>query len=429
MASQSLLLALLTVPGALAYPWVAEVPGVNSMSLPARSIRNRHVEARDSLQCPNNPNHVPAAPITSQYPYLGAINGKNGTGKGGILVPAPGDTVHYYQEPGPLDIRGPCPGINTMANHGFLARDGITTYNELVDAQQNVFNVGYDLANLLAIAGVGLDGDLVGTGKLSIGCDATSRTATPGNVLADELGLDGHNHFEGDTSLTRNDYFLAEEPGNNYKFNATLFTEMMSYCNGNCDLQALALYREKRYNESVAQNGNFFFGPGSLLLYGAASFLYELFPTANGTADEQTMMSFFGANKTSDGEYVFNGGERIPPNWRSRVDPYDNNQVGGQISAMYQLHPVPFGGNVGPDNFLGLNYSSYISNGKLNEQTGSDAMCLIYQTLTAGFPAELGQLIDIPVAVQSAIASELDPMFANFGCPRNHNSGSSVSGS
>lgn len=28
--------------------------------------------------------------------------------------------------------------------------------NELVDAQQNLYNVGYDLANLLAIAGVGL---------------------------------------------------------------------------------------------------------------------------------------------------------------------------------------------------------------------------------------------------------------------------------
>lgn len=90
--------------------------------------------------------------------------------------------------------------------------------------------------------------------------------------------------------------------------------------------------------ESRRDNGNFFFGPGSLLLYGAASFLYELFPTAGGTADEVTMMSFFAANKTSDGKYVFNGGERIPPNWRSRVDPYDNGKVGREILAMYALH-------------------------------------------------------------------------------------------
>lgn len=32
----------------------------------------------------------------------------------------------------------------------------------------------------------------------------------------------GHNHFEADTSLTRNDYFLAPEPGNNFKFNSTV---------------------------------------------------------------------------------------------------------------------------------------------------------------------------------------------------------------
>ncbi|KXT09316.1 hypothetical protein AC579_260 [Pseudocercospora musae] len=424
MSPKSLFVTLAAAQGALAYPWVVNAPGVDSSMLPRSSRLNM---PRDAPDCPFNADHQPAAPVTSQYPYNNAIDGKPGNGKGGYLVPAPGDTAHQYQAPDPkTDIRGPCPGINTMANHGFLARDGITTYNELVDAQQNVYNVGYDLANLLAIAGVGLDGDLVGTTKLSIGCDATSRTATPGNVLADELGLNGHNHFEADTSLTRNDYFLAN--GDNYRWNATLFTQMMSYCQGNCNLEHLALYREARYNASKADNGNFFFGPGSLLLYGAASFLYELMPTAGGTADEATMMSFFGADKV-DGKYVFNGGERIPPDWRARVDPYDNNKVGNQIIAMYLLHPVPFGGNVGPGNFNGLNYSSYISNGQLNQQTASYAMCLIYQTLTGGFPSELGQLINIPVAVENAITSKLAPMAQNFGCPLNHNSGSSASGS
>lgn len=69
-----------------------------------------------------------------------------------------------------------------------------------------MYGVGYDLAVLLAVFGVGLDGDPV-TGKVSIGCDATTRTASPG--LGPELGLDGHNKFEGDTSLTRNDYFTG----------------------------------------------------------------------------------------------------------------------------------------------------------------------------------------------------------------------------
>lgn len=69
-----------------------------------------------------------------------------------------------------------------------MARDGITTFGELVDAQQNVYGVGYDLAVLLATLGVGLDGDPI-TLKVSIGCEATTRTASPG--LGPEPGLNG----------------------------------------------------------------------------------------------------------------------------------------------------------------------------------------------------------------------------------------------
>ena len=74
----------------------------------------------------------------------------------------------------------------------FLSHDGITTFTELVDAQQNLYNVGYDLAVTLATLGVALDGDII-TGKLSIGCDATSRTSLTGSLLGNEPGLNGHN--------------------------------------------------------------------------------------------------------------------------------------------------------------------------------------------------------------------------------------------
>jgi hypothetical protein len=101
-----------------------------------------------------------AAPYTPQFPYSGAqIDGLPGSQVGGILVPADGDTAHEYQDPPAGAQRGPCPGLNTAANHGFLrsvrkervgelhademnvSRDGITTFDELVAAQQNVYNV------------------------------------------------------------------------------------------------------------------------------------------------------------------------------------------------------------------------------------------------------------------------------------------------
>jgi hypothetical protein len=34
---------------------------------------------------------------------------------------------HAYQDPGTSDKRGPCPGLNAAANHGFLPRNGIAT--------------------------------------------------------------------------------------------------------------------------------------------------------------------------------------------------------------------------------------------------------------------------------------------------------------
>jgi hypothetical protein len=191
-----------------------------------------------------------------------------------LQVPADGDTAHYYTAPGSNDIRGPCPGLNAAANHNFLSHDGITTFNELVDAQQNVYNVGYDLAVLLAVLGIQADGDIVTT-KLSIGCDATSRTALL-PLLGSQPGLNGHNKFEADTSLTRTDYFLNN--GDNYSFNGSLFAEMKSYADsvsgGNFDRNSLAAYRSKRYDESVATNPNFFFGlvKSSILLKCLAKF-------------------------------------------------------------------------------------------------------------------------------------------------------------
>ena len=183
-----LLAAFLSATGT-AFPFVSQMPGVDSSVL--RNSKRSFNHRRQS-SCPFNSNHKGAAPYNSKFPYTGARDGLPGTGIGGIKVPADGDTAHAFEAPGPNDIRGPCPGLNTAANHHFLSHDGITTFAELVDAQQNLYNVGYDLAVVLATLGVALDGDIL-TGKLSIGCDATSRTSATGSLLGDELGLNGHN--------------------------------------------------------------------------------------------------------------------------------------------------------------------------------------------------------------------------------------------
>lgn len=41
---------------------------------------------------------------------------------------------HSFQAPRSNDHRGPCPGLNALANHGYISRDGITSFAEVVVA-------------------------------------------------------------------------------------------------------------------------------------------------------------------------------------------------------------------------------------------------------------------------------------------------------
>jgi len=111
----------------------------------------------------------------------------------------------------------------------------------------------------------------------------------------------------------------------------------------------LALYRSQRYDQSRRDNPNFYFGPLSLLLFGASSFLYELMPsgTRGYAPDYETISSFFGAKKNDDGTYSFTGKEKIPDNWTNRVAPYTNTDVTTEILVQYLKYPVLFGGNTG----------------------------------------------------------------------------------
>jgi hypothetical protein len=43
---------------------------------------------------------------------------------------------HYNSQiaPGSNDLRGPCPGLNAMANHGYLPRNGMSTITQMTKA-------------------------------------------------------------------------------------------------------------------------------------------------------------------------------------------------------------------------------------------------------------------------------------------------------
>lgn len=70
--------------------------------------------------------------------------------------------VHKWIAPGPDDQRGPCPGLNALANHGYLPRSGLATIFDLTSATTEVYNMGLDLATVLSAYGAVLDGTGIG---------------------------------------------------------------------------------------------------------------------------------------------------------------------------------------------------------------------------------------------------------------------------
>jgi hypothetical protein len=98
-----------------------------------------------------------------------------------------------YQDPLPSDQRGPCPGLNAMANHGYIPRTGIATLAQTIKGAAALFNMGADLTTFLAGGSVLFAGDIP-TLTYSIG-GADKRTNSLGQLggaLGTETGLSGH---------------------------------------------------------------------------------------------------------------------------------------------------------------------------------------------------------------------------------------------
>ena len=238
--------------------------------------------------------------------------------------------------------------------------------------------------------------------------------------------------FEGDASLTRTDFFFT---GDDHTFNNTLFQQMtnLAYIGGDKTKVAnyiyspsvVAQHQFNRYQDSLNTNPNFFFGPKAIILYGAASFLYELFPSLGpaGTPSLLDMANFFGtSNPDANGQVHFTNTEQVPfnpnpsgPFWLARVDPYNLTALVEQVIVLYTAHPVLFGGNNGVDNFDALNFGQSISNGQLTTNP-SDLLCLFYQIATDNVPDSLSGVLSLPSSVLSFITGKLNPIFANSGC-------------
>jgi hypothetical protein len=150
-ATQAFLLALPALSAA--YPGMGGVSSKAEMEnyLRARQVEEAEQEKRDLIST-----------LTST---VGALTNTIGGLLGSLAAhvdpndkrPEPG---YVFKDPRPSDSRGPCPGLNLLANYGYLPRDGHVTYGQVLEATSRGFNMGTDLAIVLATFATLANGDL-----------------------------------------------------------------------------------------------------------------------------------------------------------------------------------------------------------------------------------------------------------------------------
>ncbi|KAJ7123685.1 Cloroperoxidase [Mycena epipterygia] len=180
---------------------------------------------------------------------------------------------NQWMAPKSTDVRSPCPGLNTLANHGFLPRNGFNiTIPMILDASIAGFNVGPDA--ILQAAKFGL---LSGDDPVTMNLDA----------------LKLHNLIEHDASISRNDWAI----GDNLHFNETVFSTLananpgVDYYNATSAGQV----QHDRLANSVAINPNVTNTLKEFLLRSRESALYlSVFGNpATGVAPKKFVQIFF----------------------------------------------------------------------------------------------------------------------------------------
>ncbi|PYH44730.1 peroxidase family protein [Aspergillus saccharolyticus JOP 1030-1] len=146
--------------------------------------------------------------------------------------------ISHWKPAGPDDDRGPCPMMNTLANHNFLPHDGRNiTRPKLIEALGAALNFTSSLSSVMFDMAIVVNPEP----------NATYFTLDQ---------LNQHNILEHDASLSRADAYL----GNNHIFNATIFEQTRQYWTSSIlDATMLANSKLARQITSRATNPTYTF--------------------------------------------------------------------------------------------------------------------------------------------------------------------------
>ncbi|KAL0575172.1 hypothetical protein V5O48_006794 [Marasmius crinis-equi] len=335
---------------------------------------------------------------------------------------------HRFIPPGHGDLRGPCPGLNALANHNYLPHNGVATIDELVEATYRVYGMGKDIGLFLAVYGSLMTGDLL---SFSIGGPPPSLL---GGLLGRPSGLSGsHNKYETDGSPTRGDLYQV---GDNARVHLPQFKALYDKQAGipisqvNYDIPVLTEFRHERFHESIHNNPYFFYGPFSGIGVQPAAYTFIYRYMANKSAEHpegilngEVLKSFFSVHGDDPAHFQYKAGwEQIPENWYKRAIGDEYGMVPYTLDLLAAALQFPLflsvGGNTGSvDSFTGVNLED-LTGGVYNAQTlleGDNLACFLVQAaVQTATPDVLNGLVK---DVEGAINLLKAPLL-NLNCPK-----------
>ncbi|EOD48621.1 putative oxidase protein [Neofusicoccum parvum] len=336
------------------------------------------------------------------------------------------------------DQRGPCPGLNAAANHGYIDHSGVDTFNNILAGVNEAYGMALDLAAFLAIYGTVFDGNPV---SLNPGYSIGGWSPRSQNILGNGLGLLGqpeglsgsHNKYESDSSPTRGDMYLFGDA-----FRVQVPQAQQYVDNTPTDpisapdwYDSLFEYRISRFDDSINRNGHFFFSPFAGVLVAPAGYSFPPAMMSNHSAEypegymtKEIFKQFFSLGGADDSVTYTEGFERIPENWYKRAIG-DEYTIAGFLAdvlsyAIRDPRLLSVGGNTGePNTFTPVDIGD-LTGGVFNAATlleGNNLECFVFQAIMAAAPDVLGGGI-ITAAPFKTLSNTLLSSIGGLGCPQ-----------
>ncbi|KAF7358140.1 hypothetical protein MVEN_00862100 [Mycena venus] len=175
--------------------------------------------------------------------------------------------AHVYVPAGPGDFRGPCPGLNAMANHNYIPHNGMVTWEQVLNGSLKSFGAGpgFD-AGAISLATYGAN--LLAPPDFPFSIGEKPPAGILGGILAPPSGLTNtHNQFEVDASATRCDLY---ECGDAHTLQTPLLQTILDIYTADPDPAhkeaVIETHHANRIRHSIEKNPYFFFGPIELVI-------------------------------------------------------------------------------------------------------------------------------------------------------------------